>query len=671
MRTAIAFSFAMLAACGPVETPPAPVSATARSTTVAAGGTKAAITTTATSTSPLTVAAANVTRHLPGTAITTATGKYVYLVQDNGTIAPFASAAIAAASGYPASAIVTVSASELNCYGRGNQITAALPAPAAGKLRDGALVKESGKTDTYVVSDSVAWPVRNGNVFTEAGYDWDNVVTAAAGALAAKVDAVGDCVTGVACLDEAYLATCANDDSVSVLPTSTATATATATTTATAAPINTATSTGTATAVHSSGAKVTRHPPGTAITTATGKYIYLVQDDGTAAPFASAAIAAASGYGSDTIITVSATELYCYSRGDQITAALPANESGLQDGALVKEKGKTDTYVVSGGMAWPVKSGAVFLEAGYDWDNVVEIPAGSLAGKVDDIGDCVIGVMCLDEAYLLTCADDETVGLFPTATSTGTATAVATSAPTVTATATATETKTAATAVATATATDAATSTAAPTPTSTVTATMTGTAATATHTASSTAVTTAFPTFTATTTATATATTTGTASATTATTATPSATATATTTTTATNTDPPPPVIDLSWVWSDGGGELCLNAAYFAGDDQAVLLIWSGPGADAAKGPVSYEDSGRFCWDFTGQGKGLYYFWADVPLASCSSDICPRDTVANNGAMYMTAPKATPAARKWLHCEPTGCDGTAYWDGSTLTPMGD
>ena len=114
-----------------------------------------------------------------------------------------------------------------------------------------------------------------------------------------------------------------------------------------------------------------------------------------------------------------------------------------------------------------------------------------------------------------------------------------------------------------------------------------------------------------------------------------------------------------------------MNAAYFAGDDEAVLLIWSGPGADAAKGPVAIESGGRFCWDFAERGKGLYYFWADVPLDPCSTDICFRDGIDGNGAMYMTAPKATSAARKWLHCEPTGCDGAAYWDGSAFTPMGD
>ena len=451
----------------------------------------------------------------------------------------------------------------------------------------------------------------------------------------------------------------------------------------------------------------TRHLPGTAITTATGKYIYLVQSDGTLAPFASAAVATASGYPTAMVVTVTSSELYCYGRGDQITSALPAPASGkLRNGALVKEKGKSDTYVVSDGVAWPIINGTVFIEAGYDWDNVVELAAGALAGSISSVGNCVSGDSCLDEAYLMTCAQDETIE--PTSVATSSATSVATSSATsvITASAIATETSVAtvtATSVTTAPLTSSATSIATATVnTQTATATITS-APTNTHTASATAVATSAPTVSETATATSVIVTVPTVS----TTVTNTVTATAFSPDagtpdagspdagtpdagtpdagvpdagspdTAVDSQPPstevsfPPTIDLSWVWSDGGAELCLNAAYFAGDDKAVLLVWSGPNADAAKGPVAIESGGRFCWDFTNKGKGLYYFWSDVPLSSCSADICARDTTDGNGAMYMTAPKATAAAHKWLHCETTGCDGAAYWDGAALTPMGD
>lgn len=675
---AFAFGIVSVISCTPVDVPSGRSDAAAKPVAVSAnGGSKTDATALSSPTVASLTAATNVTRHLPGTAITTASGKYVYLVQSDGTAAPFASASLAAASGYPAAMIITVTAAELYCYGSGDAITAALPAPSAGRLREGALVKEKGKTDTYAVSDGVAWPIRNGTVFSSAGYDFANVTELAAGSLAGKVDAVGNCVQGVACLDEEYLVSCAKEVVGDLMPTATGISTATAT----SAPSATATATGTAT--RQPAANVMRHLPGTAITTATGKYVYLVTEDGVIAPFATSAIVAASGYPAATVITVSADELYCYSRGEQITAPLPATPSGkFREGALLKENGKTDTYVVSGGVAWPIVSGAVFVEAGYSWDNVAIIAAGTLANKVDAVGNCVSGIFCLDEEYLLACGSKETPDPLPTATATGTATgATATATATVTATASQNTTATAATNAATATITGTATATsvdATPANTATATATQTTTTATTaatsvpTATATSAAATdtqTAGTTGTAANVPTATATVTNTAATQTATTV--AATVTATATATATVTNQAPTTIDLSWVYAALGAKLCLNANYFAGGNKAVLLIWTGPGADAAKGAVAVQTEREFCWSFSGKEKGLYYFWADVPDPSCSSDICPRDAVSTNGAMYMTAPKAAASARKWLHCEPTGCDGAAYWDGSAFTPMGD
>jgi len=700
MRIATVFSALMFVACGPVSTPIQKNDAATRSANIADAGTVTNNQQPTTNNQLPLTAAASVTRHLPGTAITTATGKYTYLVQSDGTVSPFASAALAAASGYPAATVVTVSAAELYCYGHGDQISVALPPPPTGKLRDGTLVKEKNKTDTYAVSDGVAWPIINGNVFVEAGYAWENILEIAAGSLARAVDAVGDCVAGIACLDEAYLLTCSQDAMSGEAPTSTATSVATSTASvstasATATSASAGTSTTASTTVNQRSAiNVTRHLPGTAITTATGKYVYLVQDNGTAAPFASAALATASGYDPTMVITVSAAELYCYGRSDQITTALPAPASGkLRDGALVKEKGKTDIYAVSEGVAWPIESGAVFVEAGYDWNNIVEIAIGTLANKVDDVGDCLVGLFCLDEAYLLTCSQDAINSEAPTSTATSVATSVATSSPIATASATSVATQSpAATATNTQTAvitppTSVATSVATTTPSSTATAMATATSATSTSTITAAATATQAPVATATV-ATA-ATNTQTATATTVATQAPITTAvelssTATTVTTAASTgtmtasatatvtsNQQPSTIDLSWVYTAVGAKLCLNAAYFDGGNKAILLIWSGPDADTAKGSVATQTNDRFCWDFANKGKGLYYFWADVPDPSCSSDICPRDAVSGNGAMYMTAPKATPAARHWLHCESTGCDGAAYWDGSAFTPMGD
>ncbi len=410
---------------------------------------------------------------------------------------------------------------------------------------------------------------------------------------------------------------------------------------------------------------VTRHLPGTVITTATGKYAYLVRSNGTVSPFASASLATASGYAASMIITVSVDELYCYGRGDQITAALPPPPSGmLADGTIVKESGKSTIYIVSDGVAWSTINETTFKAAGYNYETLVTLSAGTLASKVDAVGNCGEGIACLDSNYLYSCAQDD-----PIVTVTPITTPVITVTPTVTATTVATApvtTTMTSTPVVIVTPTVSATSITTSTPIATATAT-TITVIEPTPTVVTTTVATATPTATATATATATVTT-PTVTVTPTVTATVTATSVATSTVTSTS---PPTTVDLTWVYAASGTKLCLNADYFAGGDKAVLLIWSGPGADAASGPVAMQSGDRFCWDFMNRQKGLYTFWADEPEASCGADICPRDTIPGNGAQYMTAPKATAEARKWLHCETTGCDGMAYWDGTALSPMGD
>lgn len=375
---------------------------------------------------------------------------------------------------------------------------------------------------------------------------------------------------------------------------------------------------------------IKRHLPGTAITTATGKYTYLVNSNGTVSPFASTALVAASGYTASMVVTVTAEELYCYGRGDQITSALPAPVGNrLMNGALVKEVGRTDTYVVSDGVAWPVITGQVFINAGYDFANVIELPAGTLASRVDAIGDCNFGIACLDSEYSLSCAQDEQ-DLVDDSIITSAATATATVAPALTQTAVATQTATASV----------------PAP---ATATVSATATTSATSTTSTTVSVAS--------------------------SNPVATTTAVATQTATASATAPTIIlesiDFTWVWDGMGTKLCLNPVYFAGGSKAVLLVWTGPDADQLKGPVTIQSETGFCWDFVNRQKGLYTFWADEPVSSCVADTCPRDAIPGNGAQYMTAPKASASAKKWLHCEPTGCDGMAYWDGTTLSPVGD
>jgi hypothetical protein len=665
MKYLSALSLAFCAACGTVtdESPTVTKTQTAPSQTAVKADAGLV-----TMTSTALTAGSGVTRHLPGTLITTATGKYYYLVKGDATIAPFASSGIVTASGYALKQAVIVSVDELDCYGRSGQITAALPAPTGNLLRDGTLIKEEGRSAVYAVSDGVAWPIVNQAAFDLAGYDLANVVVTNAGSLVKEVAAIGDCVAGIACLDSAYLLSCAQDEA---LPTTTATSTSTATATQTA-------SSGAFTPTQRAAAGTLRHLPGTVITTGSGKY-YLVNDDDTVSPFASESLVTASGYAANMVIIVSSDEMGCYGLGDQITAVIPAPIGGvLRDGTIAKEKGKKDVYIVSGGIAWPVINGTVFEAAGYTFDATTFLADGALEDDVDGIGDCVQGFFCLTDAYGRSCADGgsdpiDTATVVSTVTKTSSATATKTQTTVQTQTPTQTQTQTTAvatktetesdmtTAVSTATKTQSIAATTAPTQTQTAT----GIGSTATQSATVT------KTSSATVTVTATATATATATQTTSVTVTSTSTLTTTSTLTLTQTQPPSTTVDLSWVYGADGSELCLNAAYFAGNDKAVLLIWDGPGADVLEGLVTLLDKGRFCWDFANREKGLYRFWADVPDPDCDDDVCPRDALPGNGAMYMTAPKATPAARKWLYCLDTGCDGMVYWDGASLMPAGD
>ncbi len=558
------------------------------------------------------------TRHLPGTIITTATGKYYYLVKSDGTIAAFASPTIVTSSGYRLSQAVTTTAEELRCYGRAEDIVTAMPVPSTMILRDGTLVKEEGRSAVYAVSDSVAWPILNGDAYKLAGYSDANVQTVPLGSLAAKVEAIGDCATGIACLDLEYQLSCAKEE----VPDLTATATDTSTSLATDEEI---------VLTQKAASGVLRHLPGTVIASGSGKY-YLVNADGSISQFASASLVRASGYSDNMVIAVSQAEINCYSPGSLISARLPAPAAGkARDGAIVKDENPEihDTYIVSGGIAWPVITGKVFEAAGYTFGATDFYETAALRKAVSSIGNCATGVNCLTAEYGKECgsaSDTETETETETATNTKTNTSTATLSSTGTATSTITAV----------TVTEPVTQTQTQTQTASATSTLTQTASSD---------------------QTSTATSTGTSS--------------STATITSTVSAPGPGVPDLSWVYDDQGARLCFNAAYFAGGERAVLLVWNGPGADKDKGLVAVSQAGAFCWNFANREKGLYYFWPDAPDPSCSAETCARDSVSGNGGMYMTAPKASAAARKWLHCEPTGCDGVGYWDGYAWTPMGD
>jgi hypothetical protein len=76
--------------------------------------------------------------------------------------------------------------------------------------------------------------------------------------------------------------------------------------------------------------------------------------------------------------------------------------AALQDGTLVKEAGRSDVYVVSGGAALPVESWEVFLAMNFDPENIVEVERGTLSSVVRGIGACP-GDYCVSQSFSQGC----------------------------------------------------------------------------------------------------------------------------------------------------------------------------------------------------------------------------------------------------------------------------
>jgi hypothetical protein len=369
-------------------------------------------------------------------------------------------------------------------------------------------------------------------------------------------------------------------------------------------------------------ATVLRHLPGTLVKTAASAKVYRVNADGTRSWITNEMTFRASGFTDAMIVPVSEIEMSCYGTGAFIDVPLPA-PSGFQtrDGSLRKVAGKPTVYVVSNGVAWPVKLWEVFVIAGYDPANVVEVTVTGFAAQVTAVGDCVSGENCLDLEYLGACARMPAPPVFPP--DAGTPDGDPPDVPPVP--------------DASAPSPDAALIDTAPPPDVSVVDAKTS----APDFALSVVPDAGTPVFDA----------------------------------GALAVDSS--VKDFSWVYRDEGSALCLNGRYFygspaelGGDARAVLLIWSGPGTDGTKGPVSSRTGDRFCWNFSDKPPGIYRFWADAADPTCTGAVCPHDTDDKSGALYYDAPAVTGMARKWLYCKDTGCDGMGYWDGSSWTPAG-
>lgn len=76
----------------------------------------------------------------------------------------------------------------------------------------------------------------------------------------------------------------------------------------------------------------------------------------------------------------------------------------IRDGAIVREEGSPDLYVIANGWAVHIGTWETHLSLGYAGRDIVSFPDGSLTTFQGYVGDCAAGVACLTQADLLTCA---------------------------------------------------------------------------------------------------------------------------------------------------------------------------------------------------------------------------------------------------------------------------
>lgn len=82
----------------------------------------------------------------------------------------------------------------------------------AAVFRDGTLLKESGKSDVYVVSDGVAQPIIDWDTYLALGFGKRAILEVDAGVITAVQSLVGSCATDVFCVSMDEVASCGGSD---------------------------------------------------------------------------------------------------------------------------------------------------------------------------------------------------------------------------------------------------------------------------------------------------------------------------------------------------------------------------------------------------------------------------------------------------------------------------
>lgn len=94
-----------------------------------------------------------------------------------------------------------------------------------------------------------------------------------------------------------------------------------------------------------------------------------------------------------------------YSQDDAFFADVPerSGTAPFRDGSIVKESSESDVYIVSGGVALPVKDWETYLRLGFGERELLVVDDGDIAQVMDHVGNCASGTWCLDSEAVTTC----------------------------------------------------------------------------------------------------------------------------------------------------------------------------------------------------------------------------------------------------------------------------
>jgi len=146
------------------------------------------------------------------------------------------------------------------------------------------------------------------------------------------------------------------------------------------------------------------HPDGTLLKQPHRSDVYVLEN-GRLRVFLTEAAFLTRGHSFDDVVLMSADERQCHPVGAAVegAGAPPAVEEPFREGALVKERGRSDVYVVSGGAALPVFNEEAYRLMGFAHRHVHELPEGEVRRRFQNVGSCVADIGCIKGEYVTRC----------------------------------------------------------------------------------------------------------------------------------------------------------------------------------------------------------------------------------------------------------------------------